>query len=738
MKFEPSEDQQKVMKMVKSKNVIIDAVAGSGKTTTIIFIAKEYSSSKILLMTYNKGLRIETKEKIENLNITNVEVHNYHTFSRDLYGETGNTDNIIINVVKKNKPKMKPFKYDMIIVDEVQDMTILYFKLICKILKDNSKVRICVLGDEYQNIYSFKGSDSRFIKFGETVFNFPKKFEYLSDGRKRDRTERLAFSESYRVTNNAAHFINNYVLYENKLLSKKKGNKIRYLFYSKFSEVCDEIDHYLNKGYKYDDIFIVCPSIKSDNVKSLANATSKKKIPIYVPLNDDEKTNDDVLKNKLVFTTYHQVKGLERPVVLVFNFDNSYFKYFKKDISREICPNEIYVACTRSKCEMTLLHKSENKKLMFLNKNNNNVINDVDIIGGTNNSLNHNIADYKMSQNESELKNDKIKNISLIALTSNVSSKASLKSLMNIKIEVSEIGEKIELMNKIKVKDYYENVSCINDLTIKSLIEYTVKNNCKVLNFYRKNGKNLLGGNYSEIENGEKINSDTWSFLSTLYYSETTGYRFKMDQINNFNWVEYEKLEKISKRVVKLLTDKREKIIFGENILIEDSKNILNNCIFGYVDCCDMDNKNIWMFKYLEQISENDILNLVGCAYLFLSKIITNLEKNLEMKKKEQLKIEKNLKIAKLMDDEIMKIENEITKIENEIISLKSENNGNFNFYILNMQNNQQVKINSTYESYCEFINCLLNDKLKKKDLSNKQFLDKIKRVKKKYYYGNE
>ena len=47
---------------IGSSNVIVDAVAGSGKTTCNLHIAKKYSNLNILLVTYNKKLRLDTKQ----------------------------------------------------------------------------------------------------------------------------------------------------------------------------------------------------------------------------------------------------------------------------------------------------------------------------------------------------------------------------------------------------------------------------------------------------------------------------------------------------------------------------------------------------------------------------------------------------------------------------------------------------------------------------------------------------
>ena len=57
----------------------------------------------------------------------------------------------------------------------------------------------------------------------------------------------------------------------------------------------------------------------------------------------EEKLDEDILTGKIVFSTFHQVKGLERKVVIIYNFDNSYFIYYEKDKSPFICPNTIYV-----------------------------------------------------------------------------------------------------------------------------------------------------------------------------------------------------------------------------------------------------------------------------------------------------------------------------------------------------------------------------------------------------------
>ena len=74
-----SQEQRDVLNYIRAdSNVIVDACAGSGKSTTILSIAKEMTGKKIRQFTYNSMLRHEIKEKIRELGISNLEVHTYH------------------------------------------------------------------------------------------------------------------------------------------------------------------------------------------------------------------------------------------------------------------------------------------------------------------------------------------------------------------------------------------------------------------------------------------------------------------------------------------------------------------------------------------------------------------------------------------------------------------------------------------------------------------------------------
>ena len=98
--MEISKEQLSIVEAIKNdKNVIVDAVAGSGKTTTISFIAQDNLKKKILILTYNTKLKIETRQKFEKLKLENCEIHTYHSFGQNHYEADCSTDRglILIN-----------------------------------------------------------------------------------------------------------------------------------------------------------------------------------------------------------------------------------------------------------------------------------------------------------------------------------------------------------------------------------------------------------------------------------------------------------------------------------------------------------------------------------------------------------------------------------------------------------------------------------------------------------------
>jgi hypothetical protein len=365
--MEPSNEQDIIINNIINKNIVVNAVAGSGKSTTACFIGKKYYNKNILFITYNKKLRYENIRKVRDFGLTNVNVFNYHSFCFHKYLIYGNTDEMIDEAIKKNEHKTeKKFKYDIIIVEEAQDITPLYFQLLKMIIKHNSTgATYCIIGDTMQTIYQYNGADERFMTMANDLFPSNER-SWMT----------CTLSITYRLTRPMCSFINNVVLQSNEPILHphvNDGTKPRYLFCDAFGDrVVNEIIHYYfgKCEYKNKDILIISPSIQSDlsPIKMLANRLSAKhNIPIYIPTSDNDKIDDESAQDKIIIATYHQVKGIERKAVIVFGFDNSYFYYYNNDAPRNRCPNDIYVALTRATRHMTLVHHYRKNFIDFIN-----------------------------------------------------------------------------------------------------------------------------------------------------------------------------------------------------------------------------------------------------------------------------------------------------------------------------------------------------------------------------------
>ena len=167
--LDASDEQKEVLAAVHQlgQNVMVNSVAGSGKTTSSLHIAKFNPTKSVLLLTYNKKLKEETRCKAIAYLLRNLEVHNYHAMGIRYYALSCYNDTELRKVVESNtSPRTQLPSYDIIIIDEAQDMTKIYHAFIHKIIRDvyslHGKIpKLVVVGDENQCIFKFMKADSR-------------------------------------------------------------------------------------------------------------------------------------------------------------------------------------------------------------------------------------------------------------------------------------------------------------------------------------------------------------------------------------------------------------------------------------------------------------------------------------------------------------------------------------------------------------------------------------------------
>ena len=79
-------EQQHIYELLLKKyNVIVEAVAGTGKTTTVLGCASKQPNKKILQVTYNKALRKDVQDNAAENDIQNIQVHTFHSLAKKYY-----------------------------------------------------------------------------------------------------------------------------------------------------------------------------------------------------------------------------------------------------------------------------------------------------------------------------------------------------------------------------------------------------------------------------------------------------------------------------------------------------------------------------------------------------------------------------------------------------------------------------------------------------------------------------
>ncbi len=646
----PSEEQLSIVReVVQGNNVIVDSVFGSGKTTTILQICGAVKQVPILVLTYNARLKIETRNKCQKLGLRHVETHSYHALTVKYYSSRGNTDTEIKRVISQNLPLRKRHgsppeqKIGLIILDEQQDMTPLYHHLVKKFIRDQklANIQIVVLGDTFQNIYSYKGADARFLQLADQ----------LSSGLTDRPWVRRQITVSYRATHPVSNFINKYLLGYQRVKTVRSGSPVRYLLCDAFSSYpFQEIMSYLKLGYQADDIYILAPSLRAGKEKSpvrrLENSLVEAGIPCFVPVDDNDELGDDVTRGKIVFSTFHQIKGSERPVVLVFNLDKSYYNFYARDVSPVECPNAVYVALSRSLSQMTVIHHYENEFFPMIDRQK--LANDPKVTF--------------LPLKRLVLKNKQTENHTLDCSVTELIRHLDMETIEKLNgmyrvVQLKKPGPPLNLPLTVgNTQKGAENVSDLNGIAIPmrfelkqrtgccSVLEHLVKNSEK---FPEKHQTQILSirrrlRENEKVKTGLGLEISDLLYLANLYNSFESGYNSKREQIKHYDWISQDTFRTAEKRLGKYL---------NENADYEREINsvMLGRNIIGRVDV--IQDKTLLELKCTRQLEPVHYVQVAVYGWLYQQKYGEDIE----------------LRVFNILTEEMVKLE--ITDSLNEIVS---------------------------------------------------------------------
>ena len=202
--------QMEIISDKDSRCIVVAAGPGSGKTRVLVhklaslLLLEDVKHEQLLMLTFSRTAATEFKQRLIEL-IGNaahfVEIKTFHSYCFDLLGRIGNLDssaNVVAQAAELiDKGEVEPNKISksVLVIDEAQDMSCNEYDLICALMKHNEEMRIIAVGDDDQNIYAFRGSDSRYMY----------QLTQSADSRFMEMTE------NYRSTQHIVTFANDFV-----------------------------------------------------------------------------------------------------------------------------------------------------------------------------------------------------------------------------------------------------------------------------------------------------------------------------------------------------------------------------------------------------------------------------------------------------------------------------------------------------------------------------------------------
>ncbi len=332
-------DEQRIFMLnaLSGKNILVDACIGSGKTTAIQHLCSAFPvTKKVLYLTYNKLLKLDARQKIKNGKVT---VTNYHGFAYWVLKRIDVPTSANESVQNFNKLKPKIDSYDVLIIDEYQDIKLEFSELLEYIKANNPGIQIIAVGDMAQKVYD------------NTTLDVPRFMEQFLG-----QHIELSFTKCFRLPSDLAKKLGR--IWKKEIIGVNDSCKVEVM-------TVPEVTDFLSTQAPKD---ILClGSLKGDMTEVLNALESNhsdtfNKKTVYASIRKDESTGKvEPKKTSAIFTTFDSSKGLERKISVVFDFTESYWDVrVKKPLQKyDILRNIFCVAASRGKEHIIFVNNGE-------------------------------------------------------------------------------------------------------------------------------------------------------------------------------------------------------------------------------------------------------------------------------------------------------------------------------------------------------------------------------------------
>lgn len=281
--------------------------------------------------------------------------------------------NLALVELKKNKQLFENI-FDHILIDEYQDISKQRYLLIKALMDKNINCKLFCVGDDWQSIMGFTGSNlDLFLNF-EKYFSHPARTDLSMNYRSIKSivdtgAELIKFNGNAQLMKKTTANNNE----EKKIIVYSSSHEGKWRYYEQTAIHCvDMIKEYLNSGYRPQDIMILCRIVNNPPlINSLKEYAKNSNVPIGINSRSPK---------AIPLMSVHKSKGLQARVVFLLCVDEGLYgfpcrledslifepaMYTKYNNKEEEERRLFYVAITRSK-EDVVIYTQKSAESIFL------------------------------------------------------------------------------------------------------------------------------------------------------------------------------------------------------------------------------------------------------------------------------------------------------------------------------------------------------------------------------------
>ncbi|AKB24891.1 DNA helicase IV [Methanosarcina sp. MTP4] len=280
-----------------------------------ITIAKTYNVSPKKIEQRLLNGRWSAKQK----RFASIALDIYETYDNELRNENKIDFSDMINLaVKELKEDRELYKnsFDQILIDEYQDISAQRYELIRELMNKNEGCKLFCVGDDWQSIMGFSGSNLDFFVNFHEYFDHPARTDLSINYRS---CKSIVNTGAEIIVHNKGSQIEKETFAKNndetpiRVYTSGYGRRSSYRYYSQITTHCvDLIKCYLDEGYEPKDILLLSRIGKNIMMQNKLREHAEK---LNVPISFDGSKNP----NKVPFMTVHRSKGLQAKVVFLLN-----------------------------------------------------------------------------------------------------------------------------------------------------------------------------------------------------------------------------------------------------------------------------------------------------------------------------------------------------------------------------------------------------------------------------------